>query len=269
MFHQHDSRTIHSVSFGRGANTFVGIAGSFADWTVWSPTFELLKSRWRCVGFDHDGVGLTDVDVGSIDHDLHVETLFSVLDAQDIERCVVGGHSVNASVAIDAVLRDPLRFNGLVIANGHAWEMDRPEIRSFVDALGTNFDSAVEFFVELVFPEPGSADEKRWLREVMHQTGPAACGRVLEAKYPVDLRRRLAEVSVPTLVLHGALDRMSPDPFGEAVTFQSDIPDAVLVDFDDAGHLPLRTRPREVADVLDAFLNRTEPLLAGTVADMS
>jgi pimeloyl-ACP methyl ester carboxylesterase len=264
MFHQHDHRTIHSVSFGRGANTFVGIAGSFADWTVWSPTFELLQSRWRCVGLDHDGVGLTDVDVGTIDHELHVDTLFSVLDAQGIDRCVVGGHSVNASVAIDAVLRDPGRFNGLVVANGHAWQMDRPEIRAFVDALRTDFDGAVEFFVKLVFPEPGSADEKRWLRGVMHQTGPEACARVLEAKYPVDLRRRLAEVSVPTVVLHGALDKMSSDPLGEATTFESEIPDAVLVNLDDAGHLPLRTRPRAVADVLDAFLDRTTPLLAGT-----
>jgi pimeloyl-ACP methyl ester carboxylesterase len=99
---------------------------------------------------------------------------------------------------------------------------------------------------------------------IMTGVAPDDWPTFLEAKYPVDLRRRLADVSVPTLVFHGALDKMSSDPRREAATFQSDLPDAVLVDFHDAGHLPLRTRPGVVADVLDAFLDRTTPHLAGT-----
>jgi pimeloyl-ACP methyl ester carboxylesterase len=125
MFHQHHDRTIHSLSFGSGPGTFVGVAGSFADWEVWAPTFELLSARWRCVGLDHDGVGLTETTLDAITHERHVETLFAVLDAQGVDRCVLGGHSVNASVAVDAVLRDPTRFDGLVVANGHGWGAHR------------------------------------------------------------------------------------------------------------------------------------------------
>lgn len=248
-------RAIHSVSFGAGDPTFVGVAGSFADWSAWEPTFDRLRARWRCVGFDHDGVGATEVDVGDITHARHVDTLFSVLDAHGIERCVVGGHSVNASVAIDGVLRDPGRFDGLVIANGHGWAMDRPEVRDFTDALRSSFSAAVDFFVEIALPEPDSDAAKNWLRSTMHRTGPEACARILEAKYEVDLRDRLCEVSVPTLVVHGALDRLSPDPFAEAATFAREIPDARLVVLDDAGHLPLRSRPEVFASLLGDFMS--------------
>ena len=256
MFHRHDNRTIHSLSFGSGRGTFVGVAGSFANWEVWAPTFELLSRSWRCVGLDHDGVGLTETTLDAITHERHVETLFAVLDAQGVDRCVVGGHSVNASVAIDAVLRDPTRFDGLVICNGHGWGMDRPDIRSFATALRSNFAAAVDYFVEAVLPESNTDDAKRWLRSAMHRTGPESCARVLEAKYPVDLRGRLAEVSVPTLVLHGTLDAISPDPLGEATTFTREIADATLVVLDGVGHLPLLSRPDEVADTLHDFLTR-------------
>ena len=46
MFHILDGRRVHSVSFGAGPGTLVGIAGSFADWEIWAPTFELLSPRW-------------------------------------------------------------------------------------------------------------------------------------------------------------------------------------------------------------------------------
>lgn len=254
MFHRHHNRTIHSLSFGSGTGTFFGVAGSFADWEVWAPTFERLSRKWRCVALDHDGVGLTDTTLDAITHERHVETLFAVLDARGIDHCVVGGHSVNASVAIDAVLTDPTRFDGLVIANGHGWGMDRPDIKVFAAALRTDFAGAVDFFVEAVLPESGTDDAKRWLRDTMHHTGPERCARVLEAKYPVDLRSRLSEVSVPTLVLHGTLDAISPDPLGEATTFTRELADSTLVVFDDAGHLPLLSRPAAVADALDRFL---------------
>lgn len=257
MFHHIGNRRVHSLSFGSGPRTLVGVAGSFASWEIWSPVFELLSPTWRVVGFDHDGVGQSKVPVEAISHDAHVETLLSVLDAQGVDRCVVAGDSANAAVAVDAVLREPSRFDGLVIANGHVWGFDRPEVRQFVDALRTRFEPTVDFFVNLVFPEADSEHLKRWLRDIIIRTGAESAARILEVNFDVDLRSRLSEISVPTLIVHGALDSINPDALAEANQLARLIPGARLELIDDAGHLPLLSRPSVVAGMLDSFLSAT------------
>ena len=129
---------VHSLSFGAGPATLVGVAGSFANWEIWAPVFELLSAQWRVVGFDHDGVGETKVAVEEIAHERHVETLLSVLDAQHVERCVVAGDSANAAVAIAAVLREPERFDGLAIGQRPCLGFDRPEVRQLSRACGSS-----------------------------------------------------------------------------------------------------------------------------------
>jgi pimeloyl-ACP methyl ester carboxylesterase len=257
MFHQVADRRVHSLSFGAGPGTLVGVAGSFANWEIWAPVFELLSPRWRVIGFDHDGVGETKVPVEEITHERHVETLFSVLDAQHVERCVIAGDSANAAVAIAAVLSQPERFDGLVVANGHAWGFDRPEVRRFVEAIRAQFEPTVDFFVDLVFPEPDTAHLKQWLRDIIFRTGAEAAARILEANYPVDLRPQLSEVRVPTLIIHGVLDAISPTALDDAQELAAVIPGARLQLLDDAGHLPLLSRPTRVADILDSLLTET------------
>ena len=208
----------------------------------------------RVVAFDHDGVGETKVPVEAITLQRHLETLLAVLDAQGVERCVIAGDSANAALAIEAVLASPERFEGLAVVNGHAWGLDRPSVRRFVDGLRADFQSTVDFFVGLVFPEPDSDHLKRWLRDIIMRTGAEAAARILEINYPVDLRPRLAEVGVPTVIVHGVLDAISPSALDDAKELAALIPGAELRLLRDAGHLPLLSRPDAVASILDGLL---------------
>ena len=253
MFHSIGERRVHSVSFGTGAGTLVGVAGSFANWEIWAPTFELLSRRWRVVSFDHDGVGQTKVPIEEITHQRHLETLFSVLDAQRVDHCVLAGDSNNATLAIEAILAQPDRFDGLVIVNGHAWGFDRPEARRFVEGLQAHFAETVDFFVQVVFPEPDSDHLKDWLRDIIVRTGPEAAVRIVELYYELDLRPRLGDVTIPAMVVHGVLDALSASAMEDAKQLSSAL-NADLHLLEGAGHLPLLSRPREVAGLLDAFL---------------
>jgi 3-oxoadipate enol-lactonase len=256
MFHQIDGRWVHSVGFGDGPRTFVGIAGSFASWEIWLPTFEILSHRWRCIGFDHDGVGQTKVPVDQITRERQLETLFSVLDAHGVERCVLAGDSNNAALAIEAVLARPDRFDGLVIVNGSAWGFDSPDARRFASGLRSHFERTVDFFVRAVFPEPDSEHLEGWLRDIIVRTGPEASARIVESFYDVDLRPRLDDVNVASAVVHGALDALSPSAMDDARALAEAL-HAELHVLRDAGHLPLLSRPQEVASIIDGFASRT------------
>jgi pimeloyl-ACP methyl ester carboxylesterase len=253
MFHSVGQRQVHSVSFGAGPGTLVGVAGSFASWEIWAPVFERLSPRWRVVGFDHDGVGQTKVPVEEITHERHLETLFSVLDAQQVDRCVIAGDSNNATLAIEAVLAQPERFDGLVIVNGHAWGFDHPDVHRFIAGLRGHFDRTLDFFVQVVFPEDDSEHLKAWLHDIIARTGPEASARILEIYFGLDLRSRLAEIDVPALVVHGVLDALSPTALDDAKELAAALR-AELHLLDGAGHLPLLSRADEVSAALDAFL---------------
>jgi len=257
MFHEVGDQRVHSLSFGTGPGTLVGVAGAFASWEIWAPVFELLSPRWRVVGFDHDGVGQSKAPVERISHERHVETLLSVLDAQGVGRCVVAGDSANAAVAVAAVLREPQRFDGLVIVNGHVWGFDRPEVRRFAESLRTAFEPTLEFFADLVFPEPESDHLKQWLRDIIWRTGPDRAARIIEANFGIDLRPQLGGLDIPTLIIHGALDAVSPSALEDVHELASLIPGAELRLLEDAGHLPLLSRPEVVAELLDDFLGTT------------
>jgi pimeloyl-ACP methyl ester carboxylesterase len=253
MFHKVGDHYVHSVSFGAGPGTLVGIAGSFANWEIWAPTFERLSGRWRVVSFDHDGVGQTKVQPADITHERHLETLFSVLDAQRVERCVIAGDSNNATLAIEAVLREPDRFNGLLIVNGHAWGFDNAPARRLAQGFRDNFEGALHFFVEMVFPETESDHLKAWLRDIIARTGAEAAARIIEIYYGLDLRPHLGEVTLPAMIVHGVLDTLSPSALSDAKELAGAL-NADLRLLDGAGHLPLLSQPDEVANLLDGFL---------------
>lgn len=253
MFHRVGGRVVHSVSFGSGPGTFVGVSGSFANWEIWAPVFERLSPAWRVVAFDHDGVGQTKVPIEEITHERHLETLFSVLDAQEVDRCVIAGDSNNATLAIEAALARPDRVAGLVVVNGHAWGFDHPDARRFAAGLRGHFDATLDFFVDLVFPEADSEHLKAWLHDIIVRTGPDAAARIVEMYFGIDLRPRLTEVSSPALVVHGVLDALSPSALDDARALAGMLrADLRLVD--GAGHLPLLSRPDEIAAMLDEFL---------------
>ena len=255
MFHRVGTRWVHSVSFGSGPGTLVGIAGSFANWEIWAPTFEQLSSRWRVVGFDHDGVGQTKVPTEQITRERHLETLFSVLDAQHVDRCVIAGDSNNATLALEAVLHQPERFSGVVIINGHAWGFDTPDARRFVRGLREHFDQTVEFFVQVVFPEADSDHLKAWLADIITRTGADAAARIVEMYFGLDLRPRLEAVNAPAMIVHGVLDALTPTALDDAKQLARALR-AELHLLDGVGHLPLLSRPIEVAALLDRFLDQ-------------
>lgn len=255
MFHRVGDRLVHSLSFGDGPGTLLGVAGSFANWEIWAPVFERLSPRWRVVGLDHDGVGQTKVDPEQITHERQLETVLSVLDAQDIERCVIVGDSNNAALAIEAVLARPDRFAGLGIVNGHAWGFDFSDARRFAAGLREHFETTLDFFVRMVFPEPDSEHLQVWLSDIIRRTGPEAAARIVESYFDIDLRPRLGEVALPAMVVHGVLDALSPTA-GEDAEELARLLDADLRLIEGAGHLPLLSRPDEVAGHLEAFLTR-------------
>ena len=253
MFVAVEGHQLNCVSFGSGQRTLVAHGGWVGNWELWQDPFMLLHNRWRCIGFDHRGSGASTFPPDSITPAALVDDLFTVLDHFEVESCVLAGESLGALTCLQAVLRQPERFQGLVLVDG-APAADRERQGALVNGARANYPATVSAFVDACVPEPDSEHLRAWGRKILLRADAEAAARILEVHYEQNIAPALAEVSVPTLVIHGELDAIVPLAVGQAVA--ATIPGAELVVIPGAGHVPTVTRPREVVDAIELWASR-------------
>jgi pimeloyl-ACP methyl ester carboxylesterase len=92
-------------------------------------------------------------------------------------------------------------------------------------------------------------------RDVL-STKPSTFASDFRACEAFDVRARLGEVNVPTLVIVGDDDRLTPLKYSEFLAIN--IRGAVLKIIRGAGHIAMLERPAEVNNVIGSFLHSLE-----------
>ena len=118
MFLKTSDAELLVTSYGDSPRTIIAHGGWVGSGELWAAPFERLSRSWRTVTYDHRGTGATRHSAPAITFDLLVGDLFRVLDALNIDTCVLAAESMGAMVALEAALRHPERFTGLVIVGG-------------------------------------------------------------------------------------------------------------------------------------------------------
>ncbi len=246
-------RIINVVSFGTGGLPLFAVGGWIGTWQVWRQVLESLSEDRRCIAYDHRGSGQTLADPRDLHREGLIDDVFLVIDALEIDRCWLAGESQGGFIAASAVLRDPSRFEGLVIIDSTPhWDPSDRRRLGFAERLERDLDGALIPFVEACIPEPDSAHLKRWLFQILKEAEPDY-GPALIRNMEVDIRARLSEIACPTLVMHGLADVIEPPESGEM--FARGIPGARWMPLEDAGHVPTITRPQVVASAIRDFIS--------------
>lgn len=108
------------------------------------------------------------------------------------------------------------------------------------------------------FMPSATAEELNWFNEFQRRTtSPENAVRFLSAFGDIDVRERLSEVSVPTLVIHSLGDRRIPVTTGRDIA--AAIPNAEFLGLDSDGHLLLGREPASQVFVkaVSEFISRS------------
>jgi pimeloyl-ACP methyl ester carboxylesterase len=106
--------------------------------------------------------------------------------------------------------------------------------------------------VRRTFGKVATAEHRRLTRDLFVACTPEARGDFLAAMGAMDLTAGLASIRVPTVVLVGTLDRLTPPEHADVMA--AGIPGARLVRYEGRGHqLPLEA-PDEVAQEIRNLL---------------
>ncbi len=257
MFITIGAAKIYTTAFGSTTSpVIVGIGGWIGSWELWAEPFSILSQSWRTIAYDHRGAGATIAPVESITFNRLVDDVFAVLDAYNVENCVLAAESAGALTALGAALKHPKRITGLVIVDGMYFRATPQEKDLFLFGLRKAYPATLDRFVETCVPEPDSDHIKRWGRQIIDRASQGAAIALYLSTGEIDLRNELSNISQPTLILHGEADGIVP--VEEARQLSKILPNAKLSVLSGAGHVPTMTRPQEIAhEITDFFRSDT------------
>ncbi|MBF6614106.1 MAG: alpha/beta hydrolase [Chloroflexi bacterium] len=261
MFLDIDGHRVFTLSFGAGPRAFLAHSAWIGNNEDWIATLAIMSRQWRTVAYDHRGTGETKVPVEAISADALRDDIFRVMDALDIERCVLGGFSAGTSIVLRAALLHPERFEGLVLMNGAAGVQlpgvnPPPAPSASLPSQswpGSNYSERLRWFIEQCTPEPDVEHIRRWGHDILLRAEPEAADRLWQMRFAdqVDFAACLPKLAIPTLLIHGELDVFADVAKIEYVS--SLIPGSKLVVMEGSGHLPAMTRPADVAAAIESF----------------
>lgn len=232
----------HSVHAGKGPPVVLlhGLAGSHR-W--WRHTVPALASEFRLHVPELIGFGESrgaPVPRGGIPE--MMELLVKWLDALEIERPHLVGHSMGGQISIHLAAKRPERVSRLVLASAAGV----PRRRSAAEL--------VRFVIELAPPRSWGRPEflPTVVRDAL-RAGPRTLLRTTAHILADDVRPHLSRIRSPTLLVWGRLDPLTP--LSHAWVMADAIPDARLRVIPDAAHNPMIDRPREFNALVWSFLH--------------
>lgn len=259
MFLNIDGNKVFCLSFGSGPRTLLAHSGWIGNFEDWIATLAPLSATWRTVVYDHRGAGETQVPVERISPEALVDDVFRVMDALQIDKCVLAGFSRGTVTVMRAVLRCQERFDGLVLMNGSG-EVRIPgaSVPARVPPSswpGDAFPDRLRWFAERCTPEVDTEHIKRWATNILSRSSAEVADKIftMQAAETIDWTRRLPEFKLPTLLIHGERDAFYSTAQMKYV--DSLLPNSKLVVLEGSGHLPAMVRPFDVAREIDAFFS--------------
>jgi len=226
------------------------------DGAMWSGVARALSSRFHVFKPDLPGRGNSDAPAPT-SVEGHADFLEAIL-AQIDGPVGIAGFSFGGYVALALMKRRPEKVRALALVDTRASADDEAGKAKREETIAAVRANGVAPLVEsmpskLLSPESlGRADLVERVRRIISRQRPEAVEADLAAmRDRPDSNAFLGEISVPTLVVVGERDALTPPADSEAMV--EPISNARLVLVPGAGHLAPMERPKAVAEVLGEF----------------
>lgn len=241
---------------GAGDGTPVVLLHGITDsWFSWSRVLPRLDKKYRVYALDLRGHGDTDKpQTGYAMKDFAADVV-AFLDAMNIKKAVVVGHSMGSFVALQTTLDAPERVEKLLIMgtattarNGVTLDLFK-EFANLKDPMDENFvrDFQVATSSETV-PEDFIDTSVKQSMKV-----PARVWKLgLEGVMAEDYQPHLGKIKAPTLIVWGDRENIFLRP--EQDILKARIANSTLKVYPGAGHSPQWEFPEKFAEDLNAFL---------------
>ena len=233
--------------------------------------YRRLASFSRLILFDRRGTGLSERGREMHGFEEQMDDIRVVMDALGSEQCCHVGVSVGGRVALLFAATYPERTTAVATIAGHPatlkaepdypWGSSPEELEYVIEAVlqgwGSvgNLDELLSQLAPSVANDPFTRDW--WFRFVRSAMSPREVAEDLRALAPVDIRKVLPTVRVPTLIMHRSHDRMADIRASRYMAER--IPGGRFVELPGEDELPFFGDQDAILDELEEFFTGVRP----------
>jgi 3-oxoadipate enol-lactonase len=225
------------------APVIIFIHGFPLNKSMWNMQVDAVKENYRVIAYDIRGHGNSDPGIDEFFIELFVNDLLRLMEKLGIEKSILCGLSLGGYIALNAVLKYPDRFDGLIL-NDTQCIADTPEIKeNRCIAIISIKDKGVEQYADesikkLFAPESFTKKQNviAGVKEMIISTPKQSLCNTLHALAErKETCTQLPEINIPVLIMVGKEDKITP--IAAAQQMHEKILNSKLEIIQHAGHL--------------------------------
>lgn len=207
-----------------------------------------VQKGYRVIGITLRGFGLSDKPGGKYNYDVFADDIKVILDKLKIENATLGGFSMGGATVIHYVAKyNAAHVSKLALFGAAApiWtkradfnygNWTKSDVDGLIQLNNTNRPQLLENFGQ-IFPANATSVSPgygAWLGTIQAQASPYAMAEGLKTLRDTDLRDDLKKIKIPTLILHGKLDKICSYDLAEQMNKL--LSNSTLVPLEKSGH---------------------------------
>ncbi len=252
--------------FGNGTRPMLFAHGFGCDQNMWRFVTPAFEDDYQIVLFDYVGSGKSDLQAYSPERYAHLDgyaqDVLDICAELDLKEIIFVGHSVSGVVGMLASIREPSRFDRLILVGpspryindppDYVGGFERADITGLLDVMEKNYIGWANFLAPVVMKNDGRPELAHELVESFCSTDPKIARRFAEATFFSDNRDDLPKVPVPSLIMQCSEDAIAPLEVGDYL--HGRLPQSTLRVLKATGHCPHMSHPDETIQVIKEYL---------------
>ena len=225
---------------------------------IWKKVLAQLATSFRVVAYDLRGSGRSDVPPGPYTVELLAGDLAGVVDALELDRFAIVGHSLGGVIALEYAAAHPERVSAVVgvgavpgIGRGRRETLRERGRTVAAKGMTSVAESVATSSLAPSFRER-HPEEFQALVSLLASNRPEGYAAQCEALYTMTTEGRLDRVTAPVLLVCGELDAASPPALNHENAAR--LARASVVEIPDCGHVIPWEKPDELLAAAVPFL---------------
>ena len=232
--------------------------------TLWDEQVNALTNSYRVIVPDLRGFGDSDASDGPASMNLMAQDVARLMDHLEVSQAIVGGLSMGGYVTLAFYKQFPSRVRGLVLADTRAQadtdEAKQTRAQQAEKALNEGMAGLADAMLpKLLTPETVSKRPEivKRVRDMMLKTKPDGAAAALHGMAQrEDLTQMLSEITVPTLIVVGNEDQITP--VADSEKMNQAIAGSRLVVLEKASHVSNVEQSEQFNKELERFLRECD-----------
>jgi len=228
--------------------TIVFIHGSGGTNILWQAQVESLADEMNTIALNLPGHGRSDGKGMSRMAD-YANSVSGFIKSIDARTPVICGLSIGGAIVLQLLIDEPENYKAGIVVNAGAKLKVMPQL---FETIEKDYPGFVNSMYSLGASNKTDPAKIKPLADSMLLCPPEVTRKDFSACDAFDVREKLNGINIPVLVMTASEDLLTPIKYGQFL--RDRIPNAAMVNIEDAGHLSPIEKPDNVASAIRAFI---------------